>query len=74
MANKLYNNSNDIVTITSEDFTGRKLLKRRSNASDAESIKNIFQSIIDKYGLDLEIKLKSGSSLSWIEKDEEFSF
>lgn len=70
----IYNDSSDVITLISEDFTGRKLFKKRSNATDVETIMLIFQSIIDKYGLNIEVTQKKNNKLSWLDEDEKFEF
>jgi hypothetical protein len=72
--NSVYKDSSDVITLISEDFTGRKLFKKRSNANDAETIMLIFQSIIDKYGLNIEVIEKKNNKLSWLDEDEKFEF
>ena len=71
----LYSNGSDIITVIQEDFTGRKLQKFRSNAINEEEIAKIFQSVIDKYGLNLKVvKSQANKSISWLDADETFSW
>ena len=70
---RLYNRGSDILVIVNEDCTGKKLSKSRASLEDEESVKNIMQSIIDKYGLNLKvINASNNNALSWLKADEEF--
>jgi len=64
----------DIVEVSIKDSTGRKLWQYRANADDSKSVKNIFQSVVDKYGLRIRIELEEDKSLAWIDKDITFKF
>jgi len=70
-----YSKGNDVITIVQEDFTGRKLQRFRANLNDEDEIARLFQSVIDKYGLNLKItKEVSKKGGSWLDVDEEFSW
>ena len=69
---KVYNNSSDILTIITEDCTGRKINKFKTNIEDKENIAKILNFIIDKYGLGFKIVKKDGAS--WLDIDESFKW
>ena len=72
----LYRSGSDIVTITTEDCTGRKTGKSRANAQDEETIMQLFKSIIDKYSLNLKIvhEERESKDLEWLKADEEMKW
>lgn len=51
----LYSKGNDVIILTLEDCTGRRLFKYKSNADDGEEVKKMLQSLINKKGLNLKI-------------------
>lgn len=64
----------DIVRIINEDCTGRKIMRKTANADDPESIKDAFNAVIEKYGLDIKIinssrKAKSAKMMQHSESD-----
>lgn len=46
----------DIIKVINEDCTGRKLMRKTANADDAESVKDAFNSVIEKYGLNIKVQ------------------
>lgn len=72
----LYASGSDIITITTEDCTGRKNGKERANAQDEESVAKLFKMIIDKYSLNLKIvrEERKSDDLDWLKADENFRF
>ena len=72
--NNPYRHSNDIIVVTQEDFTGKKIAKFKSNSQDEEEVAKIFQSIIDKYSMNLKIIKGDGVNKSWLDADEDFQW
>jgi hypothetical protein len=71
----LYNSGDDVIVVTSEDCTGRKTSKEKVNANDSHSVGRVFQSFIDKYGLNLKIvESIDNGGLKWLDADEEFKW
>lgn len=72
---KHFNNNDDIIRVINEDCTGRKIMRKTANANDAESIREIFTAVIQKYGLKLKvIEADNVDSLSFLQPDEEFNW
>lgn len=70
-----YLQGSDIIIVSSEDCTGRKLSKQRSNVFDEEAVGKMFQSIIDKYRLGLKVvKAEPRDKLKFLKEDEEFKW
>ena len=69
-----YNKSGDILVLINEDCTGRKISKRKVNLQDEDEVMNMLTSLINKYGLNLEITRKENKQRLWTESDEEFKF
>ena len=46
---------NDMIVLTIEDCTGRKLLRLKSPAGDENKVGEMFNSILEKYGMALTI-------------------
>lgn len=70
-----WNNSDDIIRISNEDCTGRKLFRAVAQVSDEKEVARVFNSIINKYGLKLRVqKIDSNDALSFLKADEEFRF
>ena len=64
-----------MITLISEDCTGRKIDKLKANTSDENSVAKIIQFVIDKYGLKLKIKkIEKPKGLDWLKSDEEFKW
>lgn len=59
----------DIIRVINEDCTGRKIMRKTANAEDSEAIKELFNSVIDKYGLDLQVV---SSKNNRVRTEEEF--
>lgn len=59
----------DIIRVINEDCTGRKIMRKTANAEDSQAIKELFNSVIDKYGLDLEVVSAKSTR---IRNEEEF--
>jgi hypothetical protein len=57
----------DMIFLVVEDCTGRKLMRSKSSANDERAIANMFNSIINKYGMGLRV-IKRAAPL---EPDEE---
>ena len=75
MSGNPYLRGGDVITVVEEDFTGRRLQKLRANSSDEEEIAKIFQSVIDKYALNLKvIKDENKKGGSWLDTDESFTW
>ena len=75
IAKNIYSRGSDIITVITEDSTGRKIDKKRASSQDELAVAHAFQSIIDKYGLDLKIiHERNQSKASWYEADEEFKW
>lgn len=62
----------DIIKIINEDCTGRKLMRKTANADDAESIARAFKSVIEKYGLNINVEITTENV--WNKKDKEFQW
>jgi hypothetical protein len=69
----LYSQGNDVVIVTLEDCTGRRLFKYKSNADDEEEVRRILQSLINKKGLNLKV-IEFQNPHSPFESDEDFEF
>lgn len=59
----------DIIRVINEDCTGRKIMRKTANAEDSEAVRELFNSVIDKYGLDLQVV---SVKTKRIRKEEEF--
>lgn len=68
-----YNKAEDIIIIITEDYTGRKIDKKKANIQDEDEIMRMINSLIEKYKLNFEI-IKKDKSLSWVKADEEFKW
>jgi hypothetical protein len=69
----LYSQGNDVMIISLEDCTGRRLFKYKTNADDEEEVRRILQSFIDKKALNLKV-VREKSKVSPFVSDEEFEF
>ena len=67
-----YNNGSDVITIKIEDCTGRRIGQYRFNCEDTKAMMSIFNSIIDKYGINIKLVITDNKSL--FEDDKNFKF
>lgn len=72
-SNNPYRKQGDVIVVALEDFTGRRFAKLRANANDANSVKDMLNTLIDKCGLPLKV-LNSAEyqSIKYSKFDEEF--
>lgn len=69
----LYNAGNDVLILTWEDCTGRRLGKYKTNADDGEQVRKILQSFINKKGLNLKV-VSFHNPVNPFISDEDFEF
>jgi hypothetical protein len=68
----IYRKGSCIMSIITEDITGRKEIRQKVNLDDEDSVGKVFKLIIDKYGLNLKIIKSENINSSWLKADEEF--
>lgn len=68
-----YNTSSDVLILTIEDCTGRKILKSRTNCTDVKEIAKAIQQAVDKEGLPIYIRYLSQKDYVEV-KDEKFEW
>jgi len=71
---RLYRDGGDVIVLSSEDFTGRTLFKYRASSLNEESVLKLFNSIIEKYGLNLVVNIKPSKVIDVFKADEEFKW
>lgn len=69
-----YRKQSDILIVSLEDFTGRRFWKSKVNVNDTESVKELFNTIIEKSGLSLRVMTpKDLEAVRFSKYDEQFS-
>lgn len=70
-----YRDGADVVVVTNEDCTGRKIGTMKASVKDQRDVSKAFSYIIDKYSLDLAItEKKNAKQIDLLKDDIDFKF